>query len=141
MRIYAVNIAVTRLGVATALVALAGCATLFTPPTLEGLVKARSQDRRNAFIKGDLDRVYSYFSPGYRAAVTLNAYKASFGNAVQTIGAKVESVECPSSEKCIATVQVETKPLAVRRFVGTIISYTEETWLFQAGQWWYFQGL
>ena len=122
------------------LASLAGCAG-FGPRTPEEQVKVRAQERRDAMVKGDLERVYRYFTPGYRGTVSQDRYTESVGKAVAQISATVESVKCETLEKCIATVKVETKPLAVPRFTGTITSYSDETWLFEAGQWWYFQKL
>jgi hypothetical protein len=102
-------------------------------------VKARAQERRDALVKGDMERAYQYFTPGYRAIVSVDRYRNSIGNASQTVAATVESVECESLEKCIAKVKVEMKPLVVPRFTGTITTYSDETWLFEAGQWWLFQ--
>jgi hypothetical protein len=120
------------------LVSLAGCAAL-GPRTPEEQVKARAQERRDALVKGDMERAYQYFTPGYRAIVSVDRYRNSIGNASQTVAATVESVECESLEKCIAKVKVEMKPLVVPRFTGTITTYSDETWLFEAGQWWLFQ--
>ena len=39
------------------------------------------------------------------------------------------------------SVKVEIKPLAVPRFTSTITTYSNETWLLEAGQWWYFENL
>lgn len=122
------------------LISLAGCAAMGPRPPEEA-VKARAQERRDALVKGDLDRAYQYFTPSYRATVNLDRYRGSIGNALVTVGATVETVKCESLEKCIATVKVEIKPLAVPRFTGTITSYSDETWLFEAGQWWFFQKL
>jgi hypothetical protein len=122
------------------LISLAGCAS-FGPRTPEAQVKARAQERRDAMVKGDHERVYQYFTPGYRGTVPQERYVGSIGKAVAMVSASVESVKCETLEKCIATVKVETKPLAVARFTGTITSYSDETWLFEAGQWWLFQKL
>ncbi len=122
------------------LVSLAGCASL-APRTPQEQVKARAQERRAALLKGDMERAYQYFTPGYRGTVSADNYRNSIGNALTTVNATVESVECETLEKCIAKVKVEIKPLVVPRFTGTITSYSDETWLFEAGQWWFFQKL
>lgn len=129
-----------KLAVVFVLASLAGCAS-FAPRTPEETVKARAQERRNVLLKGDLERAYTYFTPSYRGTVSLDRYRNSIGNASLTVGAIVESVECETLEKCIAKVKVEIKPLVVPRFTGTITTYSDETWLFEAGQWWFFQKL
>ena len=121
-------------------ITLAGCAGMGARAP-EDVVKARAQERRDAMVKGDHERVYQYFTPSYRGTVPLDRYQSSIGNASVMVGATVESVKCETLEKCIATVKVEIKPLVVPRFTGTITTYSDETWLFEAGQWWFFQKL
>jgi hypothetical protein len=129
-----------KLAAVCLMVSLAGCAGL-GPRTPEQQVKARAQERRDAMVKGDLERVYQYFTPGYRGTVSQERYVGSIGKSVVTVAATVETVKCETLEKCIAQVKVETKPLALPRFTGTITTYSDETWLFEAGQWWFFQKL
>ena len=129
-----------RLAAACAVLALAGCASM-TPATPEAQVKARAQARQDAMVKGDYTRAYEYFTPGYRATVSAGTYLGTLGTAIERVGATVESVRCEALDKCIAEVKLEVKPLAVRRFTGTITTYSNETWLLEAGQWWLFQTL
>ena len=120
---------------------LAGCAS-FAPRTPEEQVKFRAQARQDALLKGERKRAYEYFAPGYRATVSAATFAGSIGNAVEMVGATVESVRCETLEKCVAQVKLEMKPLAVRGFAGTIVTtYANETWLLEAGQWWLFQTL
>jgi hypothetical protein len=123
------------------LLSVSGCAGLGKPATPEAQVKTRAQERADALVKRDLNRAYEFFTPAYRVAVSAETYRNSIGKALIMVNAQVESVECESLEKCIAKVRVETKPLAVRRFTGTISTYGDETWLLEAGQWWFFQKL
>ena len=131
----------TRLAAVCAMVSLTACASLGPSGTPQEQVTTRAQQRRDALVKGDLAKAYSYFTPSYRGAVTVDAYRNGIGNSVQLLGATVESVDCETLEKCIAKVKVEIKPLVVPRFTGTITSYSDETWLLEAGQWWFFQRL
>ncbi|GAC1599686.1 MAG: hypothetical protein NVS3B2_01160 [Ramlibacter sp.] len=124
-----------------ALVAMTGCAGFGKPATPQEQVKARAQQRADALVKRDFARAYEFFTPAYRAAVSADTYRNSIGNALVLVSSQVESVECESLEKCIAKVRVETKPLVVPRFTGTITTYADETWLLEAGQWWFFQKL
>jgi hypothetical protein len=141
MRIRAVNaMRVAKVAAICVSILVAGCAA-FGPTTPEAQVKARAQERRDALIKGDYARAYTYFTPAYRGTVSADTYRAGIGNALQLVGASVESVKCEALEKCVAKVKVEIKPLVVQRFTGTITSYSDETWLFEAGQWWFFQNL
>ena len=105
-------------------------------------MKVRAQARQDALRKGDRQRAYEYFSPAYRATVSAATFKATIGNAVETVGATVESVACEALDKCVAQVKLEIKPIAIRGFAGTIVTtYANETWLLEAGQWWLFQTL
>ena len=131
----------SKMAAACVLLTLAGCASL-APRTPEEQVKARAQARHDAILKGDRNTAYEYFAPGFRATVSAERYKNSIGNAVETVGATVESVRCETLEKCVAQVKLEMKPLADRRFAGTIVTtHSDEIWLLEAGQWWLFQTL
>jgi hypothetical protein len=129
-----------KFAVVCGLISLAGCASM-GPKTPEEQVKARAQERNDAIVKGDMKRVYTFFTPGYRGTVSADTYTHSMGNALRYVGSTVESVKCESLEKCVAKVKVEIKPLVVAHFKGTISSYEDETWLFEAGQWWFYQPL
>lgn len=131
----------TRLAAVGVLISLAGCAGLGVGNTPEEQVKARAQARRDAIVKGDFSRAYEFFTPGYRGTVSAETYRRSIGNALTLVGASVESVKCETLEKCVAKMKVEIKPLAVPRFTSTITTYSDETWLFEAGQWWFYQNL
>lgn len=131
----------TRLAAVCVLIALAGCAGMGQRGTPEEQVKARAQLRQDALVKGDLERAYQYFTPAYRTAVTAQSYRGSIGKALVMVAGTVESVECETLEKCVAKVKVETKPLVNPRFTATITTYGDETWLLEAGQWWFFQKL
>jgi hypothetical protein len=134
-------LAASKLAAACILVALAGCAS-FGPSTPEEQVKVRAQARQDALLKGDRKRAYEYFTPGIRGTISADTFAGAIGNAVVTVGATVESVSCETLEKCVAQVKLEMKPVADRRFAGTIVTtYTNETWVLEAGQWWFFQTL
>lgn len=134
-------IGASKLAAASLLLALAGCAS-FAPRTPEDQVKVRAQARQDALVKGDRKSAYEYFTPAYRATVSAETYIGNIGNAVELVAATVESVHCETLEKCVAQVKLDMKPVAVRRFAGTIVTtYANETWLLEAGQWWLFQTL
>jgi hypothetical protein len=141
MRIRAVNaMRVAKVAAICVSIFVVGCAA-FGPTTPEAQVKARAQERRDALLKKDFTRAYTFFTPGYRGTVTADTYRNAIGNALELVDASVESVTCETLEKCIAKVKVEIKPLVVRGFKGTISSYSDETWLYEAGQWWFYQPL
>ena len=124
--------------VALAAVALAGCATFATTP--EAAVRARAQQNWNARIAGDLDKTYAFTTPSYRGATSLDKYKKGFGGAVQLTSAAVATVECESADKCVSNTKVAAKPLLTlgRRALPPIVTYIDETWLREDGQWWLF---
>ena len=124
--------------VALAAVALAGCATFATTP--EAAVRARAQQNWNARIAGELDKTYAFTTPSYRGATSLDKYKKGFGGAVQLTSAEVATVECESADKCVSNTKVAAKPLLTlgRRELPPIVTYIDETWLREDGQWWLF---
>lgn len=131
--------AFTRLAAAAfATVALAGCATFATTP--EAAVRARAQRNWNARIAGELDKTYAFTTPSYRGATSLDKYKKGFGSAVQLTSAEVADVKCESADKCVANTKVVAKPLLMlgRRNLPPIVTYIDETWLNENGQWWLF---
>lgn len=113
---------------------LAGCAT--TPRTPEEIVKTRANERWQAILGGKPQAAYEYLSPGSRALVPFRQWQGSLGSATSWKGAKVFSVTCETSEKCIARVEVQHEPLLMRAKLGTITSSYDETWLLDGGQWW-----
>jgi hypothetical protein len=134
-------IGASKLAAACVLLTLAGCAS-FAPRTPEEQVKVRAQARQDALLKGDRKGAYEYFTPSIRATVSAQTYINNIGNAVEMVGATVDSVHCETLEKCVAQVKLEMKPVAVRRFASTIVTtYANETWLLEGGQWWLFQTL
>jgi hypothetical protein len=114
---------------------LAGCAT--SPSTPEDIVRARAQARWDALLKGDLQRAYGYISPGGRAVVSYDSYRARFGRAVAWKGAEVASVTCETLEKCTVQVKVTYQPMVYRSAIGTIERFLDETWVVDEGQWWF----
>lgn len=115
--------------------ALAGCAT--TPATLEDVVRERAQARWDALLKGDLQRAYGYISPGGRAVVPFDTYRGRIGAAVSWKSAQVTSVVCETLEKCSVSVNVTYVPAIRRSGIGTIVRSLDETWVLDAGQWWF----
>ena len=135
------TIRASKLAAACLSLALAACAA-FAPSTPEEQVKSRAQARQDLLLKGDRKRAYEYFTPGYRGTVSADTYVGSFGTAVETVGATVESVRCETLDKCVAQVKLQLKPVGIRGFAGNMITtYVNETWLLDAGQWWLFQTL
>ncbi len=116
-------------------VALAGCASL-APVTPEQSVTSRANLRWQALIGADIDKAYGLMSPAYRAVTTVQAYRATFGSAVQWKTAEATKVTC-EADKCTALIKIEAKPIAGRSSLP-LITYFEETWIREANQWWFF---
>ncbi|HMM85581.1 hypothetical protein [Azohydromonas sp.] len=132
-----VPLSVTRRNALAAVLAaalVAGCAT--APRTPEDQVRARAQARWAAQLAGDTKASYEFLSPGSRALVSPERFRARNAGAVTYKEAEVVSVVCETSEKCVAKVKVSYEPVLIWPRMGTIESYLEETWLVDGGQWW-----
>lgn len=129
---------IRRAAAVLASLALAGCATVSMKP--EAVVRDRATQNWKARIAGDLDATYRFTTPSYRGATTLERYKGGFGGAVQLTSAEVTSVACESADKCVVNTKVEAKPMLMlgRRTLPPIVTYIDETWLREDGQWWLF---
>lgn len=118
-------VAVLVLGLASGCVSAPGL-----KGTAEERVRARAQERWDALIAGDVEKAYSYFSPGARQARSLASYRAMIRVGFWK-SAKVESVECPSPGVCRVAVQVEYT------FRGAdLFSPVKEEWVLSDQQWW-----
>lgn len=115
--------------------ALAGCA--IAPKKPEDAVRERAQARWDALLKGDLQRAYGYISPGGRAVVPYETYRGRIGAAVTWQSAQVTSVTCETLEKCSVRVNLTYLPAMRRSAIGTIERSLDETWVLDAGQWWF----
>lgn len=118
---------------------LAACASLGGGGTPEEQVRQRAAERWQALAKGEFSRAYTYNTPGFRAVVTPDGYRNRFGSAVTWLGAEVIRVNCPEAKKCEAFLRIDFKPTLNLHKTGNISTHIDETWLFEDGQWWYFQ--
>ena len=138
--------------VATALAAslLAGCAApgavsssapaaaVLTPAKAEDAVRVRAQQRWDWLVTGKYEDAYGYTTPAFRGLNTAQNYRNRFGTGASWTGARVQSVECATPERCTAQVAVDTRVVA-RGFRDPITTSVVETWLLEEGQWWYYQ--
>ncbi len=120
--------------------ALAACAGVGGDPPHEQ-VRRRSAERWQALISGEFSRAYTYNTPGFRAVVSLDSYRRRFGSAIVWQGSEVVDVKCPETTKCIAQLRIDYKPLLKWNIGDKISTHVEETWLFEGGQWWFFQDI
>lgn len=123
---------------AVASLTLTACATLGNLSPQEQ-VSQRANQRWQALISADFTRAYNFNTPGYRAVISPEAHRATVGSAVAWVGAEAIKVDCPETNKCTATMRIDFKPLMSGRYGDKINTHIDETWLFEDGQWWYFQ--
>jgi hypothetical protein len=121
---------------ALATLALAGCAAV-TATTPEAAVRERAVGHWKARLANDTERSYAFMPPSYRALKSLESYKKSFGD-VQLTSAQVERVTCETADKCVATAKIEAKVALRRANTAPIVTYYDETWIREDGQWWLF---
>jgi hypothetical protein len=121
-----------------AVASVAGCATMASTP--EATVRARAAQQWKARVAGDFDTTYGFTTPSYRGTTTFQKYKGGFGDAVKIVSAEVADVKCESNDRCIVNTKVEAKPNLVlgKRAVPPFVTYVDETWLKEEGQWWLF---
>lgn len=115
---------------------LAACANM-PGDTPEQQVRTRATARWQALAAGDIASAYTYGTAGYKAVVTSDAYRRSVANG-SWYGAEVLDVTCPEQTKCVAKVRIDFKYLG-RKGGEKISTHTDETWLLEDGQWWFFQ--
>jgi len=124
---------------------LPGCATL-QPEESEKwresqrpVLKARAEARWDALIKGDIEKVYTYTTPEYRAVVNLQQYKGKYGRVLDWRGARV--VDISYDVPTVATVSVEVTYRVVLPGVGGESIETQkaisEKWIYKNREWWY----
>ncbi len=118
--------------------ALSACASLGRGNPQEQ-VRQRATERWQALVAGEFSRAYNYNAPGFRAVVTPDGYRNRIGSAVTWLGAEVVRVNCPEANKCMAQVRVDYKPVLIRQKDLKVSTNIDETWLFEDGQWWFFQ--
>ena len=98
------------------------------------LVSGRAQQRWNALLKRDLDAAYQYISPAGRSLMSLDDYRPRVNSGFWR-GAKASDAVC-AAETCEVTVLVEMMVEGVK-FTTPI----KETWILDAGKWWFvYQG-
>ncbi len=131
---------------ATAIAMLAllmqGCATK-PPPLPEDEVAIRATARWNHLVAGELDQAYEYLAPSSKAVLPLDKYKADLSGPVKWISGTVVGVKC-EAEKCDARIRLEAKAVFGPRLganMGNIVTFFDEPWLKESGQWWFFNSL
>lgn len=93
-------------------------------------VTTRAEARWAALIKGDLDAAYQFLSPGSKATIPLDVYKATHKTGIYR-EAKVKSVSC---ERAACTVKL-TLRYDYKNFKDVQTPLTEQ-WVIEGGQAW-----
>ena len=94
------------------------------------LVTGRAQQRWNALLKADMETAYQFISPGGRSVMSLQQYRPRVNPGFWR-GAKVSEASC-GTETCEVTVLVDVLLQGVK-FTNPI----KETWILDAGKWWF----
>ncbi len=116
---------------------LAGCAAL-GPQTPEAVITQRAEARWAYLIGGEFEKAWDLTQPGFRAVVKRDQYARRFGSGGSWTGAQVHDVKC-EAERCTVRVRVAAK-VTTPPFVGQeVVTYLEEVWVRDEGQWWFFQ--
>jgi hypothetical protein len=118
---------------------LFGCAGVVPGPdsvsgrvaSSESQVSARAETRWQAMAAKDLDQAYEFLSPGSKAANPLELFKSKT-RLLDWRPAKVRSASC-EADKCSVKLEITF----FDRRLGELTTVYEETWIKDAGNWWY----
>jgi len=123
-----------------ALALLAGCATM-GGGTPEEVVEKRANARWAAWVKRDFTEAYKYNTPGYRGTVPYEKFVTLRGKDVRILKGEVNKVTCPTVDKCDAQIKLTATAAIMMRqqFPKEIVTYVDETWVLEDGQWWLFE--
>jgi hypothetical protein len=122
------------LGIVT--VVLAGCAAMSMSP--EEVIKGRSNEYWKARATQDYEKAFRFLPPSFRAVTTLEAYKKGFQGSALVVSAQAEAVKCETADKCVVTQKLEAKAVLRRASSPPIVTYYDEIWVREDGQWWLF---
>lgn len=120
------------------LVTLTACSS-FAPRTDAERVEARAQQRLDLLLKGDVEKAYTFMTPGYRTANSIDHFRANFAAGIsRLVTAKVRSVTCPEEDVCTVISDITYnhvsalggKPIPIERA-------TQERWIKVDDQWWF----
>lgn len=117
---------------AVATLTLTACASL--GGGAEQRVQNNAQARWDALLGGDFDKAYAFSTEGFKKVVTQRQYPLRFSNAVKWLGASVTQVRCPQADKCTVQVRLRFQPV-LHRSTEPSVTFIDETWLLENGQW------
>ena len=78
----------------------APAAAVLTPAKAEDAVRVRAQQRWDWLVTGKYEDAYGYTTPAFRGLNTAQNYRNRFGTGASWTGARVQSVECTTPERC-----------------------------------------
>ena len=118
-------------------VLLSACAT--GPASEDDIVVQRAQERWEAVTSRDLEKAYSYYSPGYRSAHSVIDYGVTMRTRkVQYISSEYMDHACEES-RCTVRFLVGWRVIApipgMPKYDGKHIF--EDTWVKTSGEWWF----
>lgn len=118
---------------------LCGCSS-FEPPKPEQVVEQRALQYWKARVEGRLDKAYLFTSPSYRAAHNFDLYRARFGQGGGLKSAEPVRASCEPA-RCIVTLKMISNVAIPMANLPNLVSYYEETWLLEDGDWWRYEEL
>lgn len=108
--------------------------------SVDGSVEGRAQARWDALIAGDYEAAYDLYSPGFREAVTFEAFRAQQHlRTVEWIEARVVGATCEEEDACEVRSTVTYGTNRPMRGVSRIESATSvtERWVRLGGAWYF----
>ncbi|QIL70224.1 hypothetical protein G7048_07570 [Diaphorobacter sp. HDW4B] len=127
--------------IAMLMAVLGGCASVSTRSP-EEIVAERATERWAGLIKGDFAKAYQYNTPGYKGMVSQQRFQESRGRDGRVSDASAYKVTCETKDKCIARMKLTAfAPMISGSGKGAmeVMTYVDETWLLEEGQWWHFE--
>lgn len=101
-------------------------------------VQARSQQRLDLLMAGNIEKAYGFSTPGYRETHSQAQFRADYAAGISRyVSADVKSASC-EQDACTVMVGVRykyassigAKPMVIERA-------TQERWIRTEGQWWF----
>ena len=124
------------------LLAVTGCASLTgVQPAPEEVVAERAQERMDALVAGDYERVYGFETPGFRETVSLEDYLDERSGRITYADGRVREVRCEQTV-CVAEVAVSYRFRSVRGRASVaepVTRISEQRWVQSGDQWWHFR--
>jgi hypothetical protein len=121
-----------------AVMLLSACATTSTASP-EDIVKERAQARWDALLDGDFATAYSYYSPGYRSAMTVVDFE--IGIRMRKVQYRTAEYQGHSCEKNVCTVRFKVGYQVAKPVPGLgdweSDGMVSEQWIKSNSEWWF----